>query len=77
MSLYDTIAEVDNLDLNSLIALKEEIKQLDNVEQNIIQMRYFEDFTQTEVANALGINQVQVSRKEKKILEKLRNQLNE
>jgi DNA-directed RNA polymerase specialized sigma subunit len=29
-------------------------------------MRYFEDFTQTEVANALGINQVQVSRKEKK-----------
>jgi len=45
--------------------------------QNIIQMRYFEDFTQTEVANALGINQVQVSRKEKKILEKLRNQLNE
>ena len=76
MSLYDTIAEVDNLDLNSLIALKEEIKQLDNVEQNIIQMRYFEDFTQTEVANALGINQVQVSRKEK-ILEKLRNQLNE
>lgn len=77
ISLYDTIAEVDNLDLNSLIALKEEIKQLDNVEQNIIQMRYFEDFTQTEVANALGINQVQVSRKEKKILEKLRNQLNE
>ncbi|HHU54380.1 MAG TPA: sigma-70 family RNA polymerase sigma factor [Mollicutes bacterium] len=77
ISLYDTIAEVDNLDLNSLIALKEEIKKLDNVEQNIIQMRYFEDFTQTEVANALGINQVQVSRKEKKILEKLRNQLNE
>ncbi len=30
-----------------------------------------------QVANALGINQVQVSRKEKKILEKLRNQLNE
>ena len=77
MSLYDTVAKVDNLDLNSLIALKEEIKQLDNIEQNIIRYRYFEDLTQTEVANLLGVNQVQVSRKEQKILQKLRNKLDD
>ncbi|MDD4719185.1 MAG: sigma-70 family RNA polymerase sigma factor [Bacilli bacterium] len=76
MTLYDTIAKVDNLDLNSLIALKEEIKQLNDLEQNIIHYRYFEDLTQSEVANLLGVNQVQVSRKEQKILQKLRNQLN-
>ena len=36
-------------------------------------MRYFENKTQTAVAQVLGISQVQVSRLEKKILEKLRN----
>ncbi|MDD2519092.1 MAG: sigma-70 family RNA polymerase sigma factor, partial [Bacilli bacterium] len=43
--------------------------------KDIIKMRYYDDLTQTEVANALGINQVQVSRKEQKILQKLKNKL--
>ena len=38
--------------------------------------RYFEDLTQAEVAKNLGLNQVDVSRKERKTLIKLRQKLN-
>ena len=41
-------------------------------EKNLIQMRFFENMTQTEIAGRLGMTQVQVSRKEKKILQKMR-----
>lgn len=48
------------------------MEELNGIEKEIIQMRYFEDKTQTEVAKNIGISQVQVSRMEKKILLKLR-----
>jgi RNA polymerase sporulation-specific sigma factor len=48
------------------------MKRLDETQRNIITRRYFEDKTQTETAKTLGISQVQVSRLEKKTLEKLR-----
>ncbi|MEG0259344.1 MAG: RNA polymerase sporulation sigma factor SigF [Lysinibacillus sp.] len=54
------------------IPLKEILSKLDAREQAIIYLRYFSDCTQTEIANRLGISQVQVSRLEKKILEQLR-----
>ena len=40
-------------------------------------LRYFENKTQTETAKVLGMTQVQVSRREKKILMQLRTRLNE
>lgn len=57
------------------IAIKEVIKQLDARERQIIALRYFDDKTQTQIAKALGISQVQVSRLEKKILENIKAQL--
>ena len=39
-------------------------------------LRYFRDKTQSEVAEMLGISQVQVSRLENKILSKLKDNLN-
>lgn len=75
LSLYDTIPNIETMDLDSLIALKEELKQLDPVEQSIINMRYYEGLTQQEVAQNIGANQVQVSRREQKILSKLRKNL--
>lgn len=45
---------------------------LSKEEQKLIWLRYFRDRTQTQVSKELGISQVQVSRKEKKILEKMR-----
>ncbi len=47
-------------------------KYLDDTEKAIVDMRYYKGFTQSKTAQALGISQVQVSRKEKTLLEKLR-----
>ena len=54
------------------ILLRQLLGLLDSEEQHIIHLRYFEDCTQMQVAAALGMTQVQVSRAEKRILRKLR-----
>lgn len=54
------------------------IKAISNLEERdrtIIKLRYYENKTQVEVAKSLGMTQVQVSRREKKILGILRNEL--
>ena len=56
-------------------ALREVFAQLEEKEQAIIRMRYFEERTQTEVAKELGISQVQVSRLEKRILLAMREKM--
>jgi len=57
------------------ILIKQMMGKLSEMEQKLIKMRYFEDKTQTEIAKVCGISQVQVSRLEKKILLKLRNEI--
>lgn len=57
------------------IALKEAVSTLTPREQTIINMRFFRDKTQMEIASEIGISQAQVSRLEKAALEKLRRQL--
>lgn len=59
------------------IYLKEVINTLSSVERQIVTYRYFEDLTQLEIANRLGVSQVQISRIEKRVLEKLRNSIQE
>ena len=51
------------------------MKNLNETEQLIIQMRYFDNRTQMEIAKEVGVSQVQISRMEKKILMKMRQQL--
>ena len=53
----------------------EEIKKLDEEDKRIIYSRYYYDMTQSELSKELGISQVQVSRKESKILQKLKTRL--
>ena len=48
------------------IALKEALSKLDKEERQIIILRYFKDMTQVDVAKALNMTQVQVSRLERK-----------
>ncbi len=62
----------DNLDN---IILKDSIVSLPEREKKIIILRYFRDQTQSEVAKELGISQVQVSRIETKILQKLKSNI--
>ena len=59
------------------IMLKDALKKLDEKEKEIILLRYFKEKTQTEVANMYGISQVQVSRLEKRILQKMREDIKE
>jgi len=54
------------------IALNQIIEKLKPKEKQIILMRYFKDKTQTEIADMIGVSQVQVSRIEKKILKSMR-----
>lgn len=77
-----SLSEIYNIDENeekkvNLIFLKSEIMNLAENERRIIVMRYFMDMTQTQIAEKLGISQVQVSRTEKKILMKLRGKIAE
>lgn len=51
------------------------LESLEERERQLIQYRYFENLTQTAVADRLDMSQVQVSRMEKKILRKLRIEL--
>ena len=60
--------------LNNMV-LEQVIEELDEMEKNIIIMRYFQEKTQVEIADKLGISQVQVSRMEKKILFNLRKKI--
>lgn len=54
------------------VLLKELLGTLDARERRIILLRYFSDKTQSEIAGMLGVSQVQVSRLESRILQKLR-----
>jgi len=76
LQLADKIASNENPDeeLDKLL-LKELILNLPERDKKIILLRYFRDKTQTEVAEVLGVSQVQVSRLEAKILQKLRENL--
>lgn len=72
LTLLDTITS--NKDYHNIdnIYLYEELSKLDDSEKRLVKNRYFLDKTQLETASDLGINQVQVSRVEKKILKKLK-----
>ena len=57
------------------ITLKGIIEDLNPREKKVIMLRYYKEQTQSNVGKILGITQVQVSRIEKKVLEKMRNKL--
>ena len=54
------------------MALREALKNLTERERLVIELRYFHSLTQQKVAGVIGVSQVQVSRIEKKALERLR-----
>lgn len=57
------------------IALKSAIMKLSERERKIMLLRYFRGKTQTEVAESIGVSQVQISRIEKKVLSALKEEL--
>ncbi len=59
------------------VLLRQLMQELEEKERELLRMRYFEEKTQSQIAGLMGMNQVQVSRMEKKILRKLRMKFNE
>ena len=57
------------------VALREMIGTLPPLWKKIILLRYFRDYSQQQTADALGLTQVKISREEKKIFTKLRENL--
>lgn len=57
------------------LQLKTAIAGLTERDRKVIMLRYFRDMTQSEVANMLGVSQVQVSRIENRIMETFRRDL--
>lgn len=73
LELYDKLGYCDSKVEN--YSLSFELEKLSEEERKIIQARYYEDMSQKEVGNILGMYQVEVSRKEKKILKKLKDNI--
>lgn len=73
LTLQDVVGTTDNVD--DLILLKESLKKLSSEEKTIIDNRYLKDYTQSETSKIIGISQVQVSRREQKVLQKLKQRM--
>ena len=84
MRIWDTLSsdllreigvEPEDDRIAELLSLRQVVTELEPRDRKIIFFRYFQSRTQTETASALGMTQVQVSRREKKILSELRRRL--
>lgn len=62
-------------EMGDSIALKAAVENLSDRDRKIVEFRYFSGLTQTVTAKKLGMTQVQVSRREKVILQELREKL--
>lgn len=72
-TLIEKIAVFDSEEkMLDKIQLNQAILELNERDKKIVFLRYFRDKTQTEIAEELGVSQVQVSRLENKIIEKIR-----
>ena len=71
-SLYPGVRDPEKEKLLDRMLLKQLLEELAEEDKKLIWLRYFRDQSQTETAKSLGISQVQVSRREKKILQQLR-----
>lgn len=74
-SLFGGAEDYEKERLLNHMLLKQLMEALPDRERTLIQLRYFQNRTQVEVAGILGISQVQVSRLEKKILLRMRQSI--
>ncbi|HRI94488.1 MAG TPA: sigma-70 family RNA polymerase sigma factor [Nocardioides sp.] len=77
LTLGDSIPDEDTEDgaLEARIALAPAVRRLSDRDRRVIYMRFFEDHTQAEIGDELGVTQMQISRLLERILRDLRVQL--
>lgn len=71
----DIPSEAPDETIVDLLALRQIMARLDQKDRILLELRYFRNFTQSKTAQALGMTQVQVSRREKKLLTQMRQEL--
>lgn len=71
----DLPAPAPDEDITDRLALRQVLTELDDKDRQLIELRYFQGMTQSAAASVLGMTQVQVSRKEKKLLLYMRSKL--
>ncbi len=72
---FDIPVESKEAEITEKMSLASCLRELDEKDRTLIEFRYFRSKTQTEVANLMGMSQVQVSRREKKILKEIREKM--
>ncbi len=77
LTIEDQLEDKKNFESNLLerVALEQVLNELKEPEMQLIELRYMQNHTQSEVAEILGTNQVAISRLERKVLNKLRRKL--
>ena len=73
--LPDDASADELLGVEDRIALGQAIAGLSEMHRRIVLLRYYRGYTQQETAERLGLNQVKISREEKKIILQLRKEL--
>ena len=73
LRLMDTLGTDPMAEVDSRLMLRSLLQELAPEERSIIIRRYFRHHTQTQIAKDMGISQVQVSRMEGKILQRMRS----
>lgn len=74
---FDIPTAAPDEEIMNALAVKQLLFQLEAKDRRLIYLRYFRNKTQTEAAEILGMTQVQVSRREKKLLSAMRQRLQE
>lgn len=75
MTLLDITANKEIIDNDIMLDLKEAFSYLSDEEKKLVINRYYNNLTQNEVASLMGVNQVYVSRLEKKALTKMKSKM--
>lgn len=71
----DVPVEAPDESIVDLLALRQIMARLEPNDRALLELRYFRNLTQSKTAQALGMTQVQVSRREKKLLAQMRKEL--
>ena len=71
----DIPSEAPDESIVDILALRQIMSRLEPSDRALLELRYFRSLTQSKTAKALGMTQVQVSRREKKLLAQMRREL--
>lgn len=71
----DIPSEAPDSEIVDILALRQIMSGMEKTDRFLLELRYFKGFTQSRTAKILGMTQVQVSRRERKLLSDIREQL--